>query len=345
MPAWFQKMGYLSVLGLVMGVTIGATLVGGLSSGPLLDRFGIRKVQGASLGIMLVNAVWTAYAQEWIEMMILQSVRDFVCAIGIVACGMRARAILSQNQEEQIKGLGKLNIWSYAASATFAWLGPILVTHNMVLWKWLGAIITFIGLLEVVLNKQPVQIKTEKKNIENFSVWDWDILKLVLPAIGVSIIQGVVNTFIIVDAGVNLGSPVRAAMNIAAGLAGIIVPYMVKKWGDKLVIRSLMSLVVIAVLCLIWPTWYILVFVGLSIGLAQMGINIILTVKRPNTGRSASMHSLVDYGGAAFSSIFWGTVRQLAGITSSYALLLIPALLCFFAFERLFRSKRWLTQE
>jgi hypothetical protein len=132
-------------------------------------------------------------------------------------------------------------------------------------------------------------------------------------------------------------------MNIAAGIAGIIVPAMVKKWGDKMVVRFLMSLTVITVPCLIWPRWYTLVFVGLSISLTQVGLNIILTVKRPNTGRSASMHSLVEYGGAAFSSSFWGMVRQLVGISSDYALLLIPVLLFFFAFERLFRSNRWQT--
>jgi MFS family permease len=343
-PAWFQKMDFLSVLGLVMGVTIGFTLLGGLSSGLLLDRFGIRRVQGISIVIMFITSVWTSFAQGWVEMMILQSIRDFVCAIGIVACGMRARAILSQNRAEQLTGLGKLNIWSYAASATFAWLGPILVIHKMVWWQWLGPMITFLGLLEVVFNKYPENIKTEKHS-ENSSVWDWDILKLVLPAIGVAIMQGVVTTFIIVDVGVNIGSPVRASMNVAAGLAGIIVPIMVKKWGDKMVVRSLMSLVVLAVPCLIWPTWYTLVFVGLSIGFSQLGLNLILTVKRPNTGRSSSMHSLVDYGGAAFASSTWGMARQLVGVASSYGLLLIPLLLAFLAFERLFRSKRWVTQD
>jgi MFS family permease len=74
MPAWFQKMGFLSVLGLVMGVTIGATLAGGLSSGPLLDRFGTRKVQGASLVVILLTAIATSFAQGWMEMMLFQSI-------------------------------------------------------------------------------------------------------------------------------------------------------------------------------------------------------------------------------------------------------------------------------
>jgi hypothetical protein len=122
-----------------------------------------------------------------------------------------------------------------------------------------------------------------------------------------------------------MGAPVRAAMNIAAGVAGILIPVVVRKWGDKMVVRILMSLTTLTVPCLIWPKWYTLVFVGLGIGLTQVGLNIILTTKRPNTGRSASMHALVDYGGAAFSSSFWGVLRSLMGVASSYALLLLTS--------------------
>jgi hypothetical protein len=116
---------------------------------------------------------------------------------------MRARAILSSDPDEQLKGLGKLNVWSYVTSATFACLGPVLVTHSIGWWKGLGPIITILGLLEVTLNKHP-ECNFEKSQ-ESIGVWDWDILKLVMPTLGISIRQGVVTTFIIVDVGVSMG--------------------------------------------------------------------------------------------------------------------------------------------
>ncbi len=187
----------------------------------------------------------------------------------------------------------------------------------MRVWRWLGLAITTVGLLEVIFNKH--DFKPERAESSKAGVWDTDILKLVMPALEISIIQGVVTTFLLVDVqNVSKGSTVRAMINVAAGVAGMLIPAMVTKWEDKIAVRSLMILTAIAVPCLIWRTWYGLIFVGLTIGLTQVGLNIILTAKRPNTGRSASMHSLVDFGGSALSSSSWGMVRKLVGIEPAY---------------------------
>lgn len=156
-----------------------------------------------------------------------------------------------------------------------------------------------------------------------------------MPALGISLTAEVIQTFLIIDVGVTVGATVRTMMNITAGITGVLIPAVINKWGDKLAIRGLMGLTFLAIICLIYQEIWLLVFAGFSIGLTQVGLNIILTEKRPNTGCSASMHSLVDNGGAAFSSGFWGLIRA-----PSYSLLLVPVLVCFFAFERLFHSKR-----
>jgi MFS family permease len=102
-PLWFQQKAQLLSLGLVMGVAILSTMIGGYVAGSLLDRWGTRKVQGASLILMLLTGVGTSFAQNWAEMMFQYSVRDFACAVGIVTCGMRVRSLLPSNDTEQLK--------------------------------------------------------------------------------------------------------------------------------------------------------------------------------------------------------------------------------------------------
>ncbi len=100
-PVWFKKDGHpIEMLDIVMGVAILATMLGGFASGPLLDRFGTRRVQGTTLGVMLIAAAGTSFAQNWVEMMILQTTRDFVSSIAIVSCGMRARALLPSSEDD-----------------------------------------------------------------------------------------------------------------------------------------------------------------------------------------------------------------------------------------------------
>jgi MFS family permease len=337
-PVWLQRMGFLSMVGVVMGVAILATLFGGLYAGKLIDKYGTRRVQGLTLLVMLVTSIGSSLANGWIEMMLLQTIRDYVCAIGIVSCGLRARALLLQGEEEQLRGLGQLNVLSYAVSAASAALGPWLVAEHMDFWRWLGPVITGLGLLEVLFNKHDYKPSVVSGNNGKINK---DILKLVYPALGVSFVQGVVYSYLVVDVGVGLGSPVRAAINIAAGTAGLFVPMLVKKLGDKNTIRLLLLLLIGAVFGLVWPDRFTLIFSGLAIGTAQTGISIILVAKRPNTGSSASTHAFVDFGGAAFSSSVYGMVRKSMGVDASYAFLFLPVLFAVVGFERNYRSMTW----
>jgi hypothetical protein len=194
----------------------------------------------------------------------------------------------------------------------------------------------------MITGRYPEQMESE--DTENSRTSIWDTLQLVLPGLGISIAQGVVMTYVILDVGVTMGAPVRAMFNVAAGLAGLAIPLAVERWGDKHVVRGLMFLALLAVPGLVWPSLYTLIFVGLAMGFAQIGLGIVLTVKRPNTSSSASAHALVDYGGAATGSTVWGVARQSLGVAPAYALLALPLLLCYFFFERLFRSERWKAQ-
>lgn len=349
-PAWFTRMGFgetkigaLSAIGLTSGLTMGFMWLGGIVAAPLLRRFPTRQVQLISLTIMFLTAGWHDRIDGWVEMMFCQSIRDFSCAVGIIACGMRARKMLPQDQKSQLSGLAKLNVVSCGLSALFAFIGPLIVAHSIRVWFQIAVYLTIWGWLETMITgRYPEQMESEDTEESHISIWD--TLQLVLPGLGISIANGVVMTYVILDVGVTMGAPVRAMFNVAAGMAGLVIPLAVERWGDKHVVRGLMFMVLLAVPGLVWPTLYTLIFVGLAMGFAQIGLGIILTVKRPNTSSSASAHALVEYGGAATGSTVWGVARQSIGVAPAYALLALPLLLCHFFFERLFRSKRWKAQ-
>lgn len=326
----------IPAVGLTSGVAIVFMGLGSIAAGPLIHRYQTRKVQFGALVIMLLTAVWSTTIEGWVEMMLCQSFRDFACAIGIIACGVRARNMLPPDEASQLKGLGQLNVWSYGFSALAAMAGPLLVSSHMDWWRWLGPVISLLGLLELVFNKNHPEIVEEAG--EHVQILNWDVFKLVMPTLGVSIAQGVVTTYIILDVGATMGAPVRAAINVAAGLAGVVIPKLVEKWGDKHVVRALMILAVLAVPCVLAKTMVTLVFAGLALGMAQVGISLILIVKRPNTGSSASTHEVTNYSAQAFSALAWGGVRQLVGPASSYAML-IPILAgCVGLFENSFQK-------
>jgi MFS family permease len=347
-PAWFLRMGFgetkfgiFYVVGLTSGVAMGFMCVGGLVAGPLLDRYSPRKVQFLCLSLMIVTAWWTDKIDGWAEMMLCQCIRDFACSVGIIACGMRARRMLPPDEESQLRGLARLNVWSCGLSAFFALIAPFVVVHSVHAWFVVGSYITTWGWLETLFTWHYPEMREDKNTDQHTRISKRDTLLLVLPSIGVSIAQGVVMTYVIIDVGVTMGAPVRAMINVAAGLSGLVIPLAVARWGDKHVVRGLMLVALCAVPGLVWSTWYTLIFVGLAVGFAQIGLSMLLTVKRPNTGSSVSMHAMVDYGGAISGSTLWGVARQSIGVAPAYALLGLPLLVCYFFFERLFRSKRW----
>jgi hypothetical protein len=341
MPAWFTAMGWsettviIPAVGLSAGVAIGCLGLGSIAAGPLIHHYQTRKVQFGALTVMLLTAVWSTTIEGWVEMTVCQGIRDFACAVGIIACGVRARNMLPQNQSEQLKGLGQLNVWSYGFSALAAMAGPLLVTYHMDWWRWLGPAISLLGLLELVFNKNHPEVVEEAGD---YSIVNRDVFKLVMPTLGVSLAQGAVTTYIILDVGASLGAPVRAAINIAAGLAGVVIPRLVEKWGDKQVVRALMVLAVLSVPCVLAKTMVTLVFAGLALGMAQVGISLILIVKRPNTGSSASTHEVTNYSAQTVSALAWGGVRQSFGVNFSYAMLIPILVVCHFMFEKWFRT-------
>lgn len=171
-----------------------------------------------------------------------------------------------------------------------------------------------------------------------------EVFKLVIPTTGIVIIQSVLITMpVVVDLGVQNGTIARVGSYAGSGLAGWIVPYLLKhiNENEKLFIRIGVVTVSVSMLLFYWPHVVGLMVAAFAMGVIFSGIqNQILGTKvyllTDQKGRAASTSRLVQ-GGIRIIGIYGlGFVRDYVG-EAMWLLLPIFLLISLPAFEWTFR--------
>lgn len=310
-------------------------VIGWAVSGVLIDRYGTKKVQLIALVILLLTGSVGAM-QDGLVVLCCLLVRFMVCGIALTANTIQIRDFLPE--KKQGKGFGQLFMVGFFGGVAGAAMGSWLASEHQLVWKWAGPILTVCGIVILMYTHQSNRVP-EKVSIRLHP----EVFQLVIPTMGIVIVQSVLITYVVVDLGIQNGTIARVGSYVGSGLAGWIVPYLLKHFNEneKLFIRIGVVIVSVSMLFFYWPHVVGLMVVAFVIGIIFSGIqNQILGTKvyllTDQKGRAASTSRLVQGGSRIIGIYGLGLVRDHVG-EAMWLLLPIFLLISLPAFEWTFR--------
>ncbi|MCH5584933.1 MFS transporter [Shimazuella sp. AN120528] len=323
---------------LIIGMAMITTFVevnGWTISGVLIDRYGTKKVQFFSLLILLISGA-TGAMLDGLAVLCCLLVRFMVCQIALTANTIQIRDLLPE--EKQGRGFGQLFMVGFFGGVVGAAIGSWLASDYQAVWKWVGPILTIFGIVVLMYTQQSNRVP-EKASIRPHP----EVIRLSVPLIGIMAIQSVFITFVVIDLGVENGTFVRVGSYAGSGLAGLIVPFLLKhiKENEKAFIRYGVIVTSASLLFLYWPNVVGLIVASFVIGIIFNGIQTqILGTKvyllTDQKGRAASTSRLVQGAGRIIGIYGLGMIRDHIG-KSMWLVLPIILLASLPVFEWTFR--------
>jgi MFS family permease len=331
-----HSLGSLIALAVIITTIVDAT--GWIISGVLVDRYGTKKVQMVSLSVLLITGAVGAMF-DGVVLLCCLFVRFLTCGIALIANQIQIKGQLPE--DKLAKGWGQLFVVGFVGAVIGACIGSWLASEHQAVWKWAGPILTFFGIVALIYTQQSNRIPKETSILPHPQVF-----QLVFPVMSISICQGAMAAYIIVDLGVRDGSLVRAGTYVGSGVVGWILPSLLKHINEKAFIRMGMFLMSGAWLFLYWQNFAGLMVASFAIGFISNGIvSQILGTKvfllTDQKGRASSTSKLVSGGSRIIGIYGLALVRDHVG---EAMWLILPILLLFSlpAFEWSFRhSYAW----
>lgn len=339
-PVWLDLRGQESLAKLAITIAIISQIGGGLVAGYFIDRYGTKKVQFVALLIMLLTALGSSFAQSGQQILGAQAIRYGACETVALAIGVQLRSLLPE--PKHISGMGQLNAVSFGVAATGVWIGPWLVSEQLEVWKWIAPIVTVVGII-AVLGSESANVKPEKISLLPHE----EVLKIAVPVTGIAICQGVIVTFLVLDVGMDIGSPARACMYVVSAIAGWkMVPFLINHLGEKNFIRCGVFFMMGAMLLIRWPHLIGLMVAAFIVGLVGSGTKLLLQKKAfaitEQKGRASSTEMLVFRVGMVIGAFVFGLVRDKIGMNMWLTLIPVLAICSLLLFEWSFRhSPAW----
>lgn len=312
-------------------------VIGWATSGLLVDRYGTKKVQLVSLWFLLTTGLFatTLEGRSFLYCLLL---RFLICAMALVANTIQLRDMLPKEKQEKYPQLFLVALVGGVAGAS---VGSWLAGEHEAVWKWIGPILTIVG-IAALMHTQPPNRAPKKVSLRPHP----EVFKLIVPVTTIVIIQFVLIAYVVKDLGPRDGAAVRVMMYVGNGLAGWVVPFILSYTDRKKFIRFGVIIASVALLCLYWPNLTGLITASLVIGIIFSGIQTcILETKvylltEDQRGRATATSRLVQGGSRIVGIIGLGMVRDHVG-DAVYLFLPLVLLLSLPVFEWTFRRSPW----